>query len=31
MSIPRSIAAWLDVRPHEVRTVSLAFLGAFLG
>ncbi len=30
MSVPRSIAAWLDVRPHEARTVSLAFLGAFL-
>lgn len=25
----RSLAAWLDVRPNEVRNVSLSFLGAF--
>ncbi len=30
MNLPQRIAAWLDVRPHEVRTVSLSFLGAFL-
>lgn len=26
----RGIAVWLDVRPHEVRNVTLSFLGAFL-
>ncbi len=29
MNLPGRIAAWLDVRPHEVRAVSLSFLGAF--
>ncbi len=30
MTILRHLFNWLDVRPHEVRTVTLAFLGAFL-
>ncbi len=30
MNLFERIAAWLDVRPNEVRTVTLSFLGAFL-
>ena len=30
MNLLQRIAAWLDVRPTEVRTVTLSFLGAFL-
>ncbi|KPK61835.1 MAG: hypothetical protein AMS21_08840, partial [Gemmatimonas sp. SG8_38_2] len=30
MNLPQRLAAWLDVRPAEVRTVTLSFLGAFL-
>jgi ATP/ADP translocase len=30
VNFPQGIAAWLDVRPNEVRTVSLSSLGAFL-
>ncbi len=30
MNLLQRIAIWLDVRPHEVRTVSLSSLGAFL-
>jgi len=30
MSIPDRFAGWLNVRPHEVRSVTLSFFGAFL-
>ncbi|MGD8869412.1 MAG: Npt1/Npt2 family nucleotide transporter [Gemmatimonadales bacterium] len=30
MHLFERVAAWLDVRPHEVRTVHLSFFGAFL-
>ncbi|MEN8145193.1 MAG: Npt1/Npt2 family nucleotide transporter, partial [Gemmatimonadota bacterium] len=30
MSVLRRAAAWLDIRPNEVRTVAVAFGGAFL-
>jgi len=30
LNLPQRLAAWLDVRPAEVRTVTLSFLGAFL-
>jgi len=30
VNLLQRLANWLDVRPHEVRTVSLSFMGAFL-
>ena len=30
MTVPQRLSAWLDVRPNEVRNVTLAFFGAFL-
>ena len=30
MNLLQRLATWLDVRPNEVRTVSLSFLGAFV-